>query len=196
MDDLSINALLGILLLLVVLGAWFSAAETSMMAINRYRLNHLIRKGNRSAKLTGRLLSKVDKLLGSILFGNTLLNVAAAAITNILILRLFGASELAILFGTLAITFVLLVFSEIMPKIIAATYPERVALPSSYLLAPLITLFHPVVSVATGLVRASSCCCASTSRPTRANTRSRWRNSVDWCWRLSISCRASTRRCC
>lgn len=154
MDDLSINALLGILLLLVVLGAWFSAAETSMMAINRYRLNHLIRKGNRSAKLTGRLLSKVDKLLGSILFGNTLLNVAAAAITNILILRLFGAGELAILFGTLAITFVLLVFSEIMPKIIAATYPERVALPSSYLLAPLITLFHPVVSVATGLVRA------------------------------------------
>ena len=153
MDDLSINALLGILLLLVVLGAWFSAAETSMMAINRYRLNHLIRKGNRSAKLTGRLLSKVDKLLGSILFGNTLLNVAAAAITNILILRLFGAGELAILFGTLAITFVLLVFSEIMPKIIAATYPERVALPSSYLLAPLITLFHPVVSVATGLVK-------------------------------------------
>jgi Mg2+/Co2+ transporter CorB len=153
LDDLSINALLGILLLLVVLGAWFSAAETSMMAINRYRLNHLIRKGNRSAKLTGRLLSKVDKLLGSILFGNTLLNVAAAAITNILILRLFGASELAILFGTLAITFVLLVFSEIMPKIIAATYPERVALTSSYLLAPLITLFHPVVSVATGLVR-------------------------------------------
>jgi Mg2+/Co2+ transporter CorB len=153
LDDLSINALLGILLLLVVLGAWFSGAETSMMALNRYRLNHLIRKGNRSAKLTGRLLSQVDKLLGSILFGNTLLNVAAAAVTNILILRLFGASELAILFGTLAITFVLLVFSEIMPKIIAATYPERVALPSSYLLAPLITLFHPVVSVATGLVK-------------------------------------------
>ena len=90
-----------------------------MMAINRYRLNSLIRKGNHSAKLTGRLLSKVDKLLGSILFGNTLLNVAAAAITNIVILRLFGASELALLLGTLLITFILLVFSEIMPKIIA-----------------------------------------------------------------------------
>lgn len=153
MDDLSLNALLGILLLLLLFGAWFSAAETGMMALNRYRLNHLIRKGNRSAKLTGRLLSKVDKLLGSILFGNTLLNVAAAAITNILILRLFGASELALLMGTLLITFILLVFSEIMPKIIAASYPERVALPSSYLLAPLITLFHPVVSVATALVK-------------------------------------------
>jgi Mg2+/Co2+ transporter CorB len=153
LDNLSLNALLGILLLLLVFGAWFSAAETSMMAINRHRLNHLIRKGNRSAKLTGRLLSKVDKLLGSILFGNTLLNVAAAAITNIVILRLFGASELALLLGTLLITFVLLVFSEIMPKVIAASYPERVALPSSYFLAPLITLFHPVVSVASALVK-------------------------------------------
>jgi len=153
LDDLSINALLGILLLLLVFGAWFSAAETGMMAINRYRLNHLIRKGNRSAKLTGRLLSKVDRLLGSILFGNTLLNVAAAAVTNIIILRLFGQDDLAILLGTLAITFILLVFSEIMPKIIAASYPERVALPSSFLLAPLITLFHPVVSVATAIVK-------------------------------------------
>ena len=152
MEDISLKALLGILFLLVALGAWFSAAETGMMALNRYRLNHLIRKGNRSAKLTGRLLSQVDKLLGSILFGNTLLNVAAAAITNIIILRLFGASELILLAGTLLITFILLVFSEIMPKVIAASHPERVALPSSYLLAPLITLFHPVVSVATALV--------------------------------------------
>ena len=153
MDDLTLNALLGILLLLLIFGAWFSAAETSMMAINRYRLNHLIRKGNHGAKLTGRLLSKVDKLLGSILFGNTLLNVAAAAVTNILILRIFGASELALLLGTLLITFILLVFSEIMPKIIAASHPERVALPSSYLLTPLITLFHPVVFVATAVVK-------------------------------------------
>ena len=124
-----------------------------MMAINRYRLNNLIRKGNKSAKLTSRLLAKVDKLLGSILFGNTLLNVAAAAVTNVVVMRLFGASELTLLLGTLGITFVLLVFSEIMPKILAASHPERIALPSGYLLAPLITLFHPVVSVATGIVK-------------------------------------------
>ncbi|HCI52701.1 MAG TPA: magnesium and cobalt efflux protein CorC [Gallionella sp.] len=153
MDDFSTASLFGILILLLVCGAWFSAAETGMMAINRHRLNHLIHKGNKSAKLTGRLLSKIDKLLGSILFGNTLLNVAAAAVTNIVIMRLFGASELALLIGTLLITFVLLVFSEIMPKIIAASYPERIALPSSYLLTPLITLFHPVVSVAGGIVK-------------------------------------------
>lgn len=153
LDDLSLNELLGLLLALLVFGAWFSAAETSMMAINRYRLNNLIRKGNRSAKLTSRLLGQVDKLLGSILFGNTLLNVAAAAVTNIVIMRLFGASELSLLLGTLFITFVLLVFSEIMPKVLAASHPERIALPSGYLLAPLITLFHPVVFIATVIVR-------------------------------------------
>ena len=124
-----------------------------MMAINRYRLNSLVRKGNRSAKLVNRLLGQVDKLLGSILFGNTLVNVAAAALTNIIILRLFGQNDWAILLGTLAITFTILVFSEIMPKILAASHPERIALPSSYFLMPLITLFHPVVSVATALVK-------------------------------------------
>jgi len=153
LDDISLGTLLGILLLLLIFGAWFSAAETSMMAINRYRLSALVRKGSKSAKLTSSLLAKIDKLLGSILFGNTLLNVTAAAVTNVLVLRVFGTSELALLLGTLGITFVLLVFSEIMPKIIAASHPERVALPSSYLLSPLVTLFHPVVSVATAIVR-------------------------------------------
>ena len=153
MDDISIGTLFGILLLLLVCSAFFSGSETSMMAINRYRLSSLVRRGNRSAKRVSRLLGKVDKLLSSILLGNTLLNVLAAALTNIIILRLFGQNDLALLMGTLALTFVLLVFSEIMPKIIAASYPERIALPASYLLTPLITLFHPVVSVAGGLVK-------------------------------------------
>jgi len=153
LDDLSLVTLFGILLLLLVFSAFFSGSETSMMAINRYRLNSLVRRGNRSAKLVNRLLGKVDKLLGSILLGNTLLNVIAAALVNIIVLRMFGQNDLAILLGSLTLTFVLLVFSEIMPKIIAASYPERIALPASYLLAPLITLFHPVVAVAGGLVK-------------------------------------------
>jgi len=153
LDDLSLVTLFAILFLLLVCSAFFSGSETSMMAINRYRLNSLIRRGNRSAKLASRLLGKVDKLLGSILLGNTLLNVVAAAVTNIIIFRLYGQNDLALLLGTLTLTFVLLVFSEIMPKIIAASYPERIALPASYLLTPLITLFHPVVSIAGGLVK-------------------------------------------
>ncbi|MDD3883964.1 MAG: HlyC/CorC family transporter [Gallionella sp.] len=152
MDDISLGTLFGILVLLLLCSAFFSGSETSMMAINRYRLNSLVRKGNRGAKLTNRLLGKVDKLLGSILLGNTLLNVGAAAVTNIIVFRLFGQDDLAILLGTLAITFALLVFSEIMPKIIAASYPERIALPASYILTPLITLFHPVVSIAGAMV--------------------------------------------
>lgn len=124
-----------------------------MMALNRLRLNHLVRKGNKSAKLTAKLLSHTDQLLGSMLFGNTLLNAAAASLTGIIILRLFGANDLLLLAGTLGISFVILVFSEIMPKVIAASHPERVALPSSYLLSPLNKLFYPVVSIATAIVR-------------------------------------------
>ncbi|MDO8927218.1 MAG: CNNM domain-containing protein [Sideroxyarcus sp.] len=153
MDDISLGTLFGILLVLLVCSAFFSGSETSMMAINRYRLNTLVRKGNRSAKLVNALLGKVDKLLGSILLGNTLVNVAAAALANIIILRLFGQNDWAILLGTLALTFVILVFSEIMPKIIAASYPERIALPASYVLTPMITLFHPVVLIAGGMVK-------------------------------------------
>jgi len=123
-----------------------------MMALNRHRLSHLARKGNKSAKLTAKLLAHTDRLLGSILFGNTLLNVAAAAVTQIIILRLFGASEAWVLGSTLGITFVILVFSEIMPKIIASSHPERVALFSSYGLVVFVKLFHPVVYVATTIV--------------------------------------------
>jgi Mg2+/Co2+ transporter CorB len=153
LDDISLSTLFIILFVLLICSAFFSGSETGMMAINRYRLNSLVRKGNRSARLVSRLLGQVDKLLGSILLGNTLVNVAAAAVTNIIILRLFGQDDLAILLGTLILTFVIVIFSEIMPKIIAASYPERVALPASYALTPLITLFHPVVSVASALVK-------------------------------------------
>jgi Mg2+/Co2+ transporter CorB len=153
LDDISLGTLFGILLVLLLCSAFFSGSETSMMAINRYRLNTLVRKGNRSAKLVNRLLARVDKLLGSILFGNTLVNVAAAALANIIILRLFGQNDWAILLGTLAITFAILIFSEILPKILAASHPERIALPASYILTPLITLFHPVVSVASAMVK-------------------------------------------
>lgn len=123
-----------------------------MMALNRHRLSHLVRKGNKSAKLTAKLLAQTDKLLGSILLGNTLLNVVAAALTQIIILRLFGQSELALVSGTLIITFVILVVSEVMPKVIAASYPEHIALPSSYILSPLNKLFYPVVYVAMAMV--------------------------------------------
>ncbi|MDE2118550.1 MAG: HlyC/CorC family transporter [Betaproteobacteria bacterium] len=154
MDEFSLGMLFFALVVILVCSGFFSSSETSMMALNRHRLNHLVRKGNKSARLTAKLLAQTDKLLGSILFGNTLLNVAAATLTEIIVLRLFGHdNSTALVVGSLVITFTILVFSEIMPKVIAASYPERVALPSSYVLSFLIKLFHPVVSVATAIVR-------------------------------------------
>ncbi|MDE2310577.1 MAG: DUF21 domain-containing protein, partial [Betaproteobacteria bacterium] len=154
MDEFSLGMLFFALVVILVCSGFFSSSETSMMALNRHRLNHLVRKGNKSARLTAKLLAQTDKLLGSILFGNTLLNVAAATLTEIIVLRLFGHdNSTALVAGSLVITFTILVFSEIMPKVIAASYPERVALPSSYVLSFLIKLFHPVVSVATAIVR-------------------------------------------
>lgn len=153
MEDLSLGTLIFALILILACSGFFSASETAMMALNRYRLAHLVRKNNASAKLTARLLEHTDKLLGSVLLGNTLLNVAAAMLTDMILERLLGHDKWVVLFGTLAITFLLLVFSEIMPKVIAASHPERVALPAGYVLAPLIKLFHPVVSIATALVR-------------------------------------------
>ncbi|HQS59096.1 MAG: magnesium and cobalt efflux protein CorC [Gallionellales bacterium 35-53-114] len=153
MDDISLGALFIALVVILICSAFFSASETSMMALNRLRLNHLVRKGNKSAKLTAKLLSKTDQLLGSILFGNTLLNAAAASLTGIIILRMFGANDLVLLLGTLAISFVIVIFSEIMPKVIAASHPERIALFASYILAPLNKVFYPAVSIATAIVR-------------------------------------------
>ena len=153
MNEFSLGTLFLALIVILICSGFFSSSETGMMALNRHRLNHLARKGNRSAKLTARLLEHTDRLLGSILFGNTLLNVAAATLTEIIVLRLFGHDHsIALLAGSLVITFIILVFSEIMPKIIAASHPERVALFASYPLSVLIRLFHPVVSIATAIV--------------------------------------------
>ncbi len=116
-----------------------------MMAINRYRLKHLAKQGNRAALLTSRLLDKTDRLLGVILLGNNLLNTASATLVAVIIALLFGQDELALLMGTLILTFAILIFSEITPKVIAAAYPERIALFASYILTPLLKILYPVV---------------------------------------------------
>jgi len=115
------------------------------MAINRYRLRHLAKQGHRGARLTIKLLDKTDRLLGVILLGNNLLNTASATLVAIIIGALFAHDDFALLMGTIAVTFAILVFSEITPKVIAAAYPERIALASSYVLTPLLIIFYPVV---------------------------------------------------
>jgi Mg2+/Co2+ transporter CorB len=145
LDDIPLHTLLAAFVVLLVISAFFSISETSMMALNRYRLKHLAKHGHRGARLTTRLLERTDRLLGVILLGNNLVNTAAAALVTVIALRLFGQSELALSLATLAATAAILVFSEITPKVIGATYPERIAFPASYVLAPLLRLAYPLV---------------------------------------------------
>jgi Mg2+/Co2+ transporter CorB len=137
--------LLLVLAVLLIVSAFFSLSETSMMAINRYRLKHLVKQGSRGAHLTTQLLLNTDRLLGVILLGNNLLNAAAATLVAVIVSLFFSHNDLALLIGTVSVTFAILVFSEITPKVIAAAYPERIALASSYVLTPLLKIFYPVV---------------------------------------------------
>jgi Mg2+/Co2+ transporter CorB len=145
LEEVHIGLLLAALFALLIASGFFSASETSMMAVNRYRLKHLVKGGQRSAKLTAMLLDKTDQLLGVVLLGNNLLNAASAALVTVITIRLFGASELMLTVGTLAVTFLILVFSEVTPKVLGAAYPERIAFPASYILTPLLRLASPVV---------------------------------------------------
>ena len=145
MDDISTEALLAILAVLLVISGFFSIAETSMMALNRYRMKHLAKTGHRGARLAAALLARPDRLLGVVLLGNNLVNSAAAALVTYLTFRFFGESELALYAATLVVTFAILVFSEITPKVIGATYPERIAYVVAFVLTPLLRLAYPVV---------------------------------------------------
>src|SRR5262245_11090832 len=145
LDTISPSTIVIALVVLLVVSGFFSIAETAMMALNRYRLKHLVETGNRGARLTQSLLERTDRLLGVILLGNNLVNAAAATLAAIVTVQLFGENKLALAVGTGVITFLILVFSEITPKVIGATYPERIALPASFVLAPLLRVAYPFV---------------------------------------------------
>jgi Mg2+/Co2+ transporter CorB len=138
LDDISSEALAIALCVLLLASGLFSIAETAMMAVNRYRLKHRAQRGNRGAKLALALLAQTDKLLGVILLGNNLINAGAATLTAVLTARLFGEGKLALAIGTLAITFLILVFSEITPKVMGAAHADRIAPVAAYLLTPLL----------------------------------------------------------
>jgi Mg2+/Co2+ transporter CorB len=154
LEDTPLGTVLGALVVLLVVSAFFSVAETSMMALNRYRLRHLVQQGHRGARLTAVLLAHTDRLLGVILLGNNLINAAAATLVAIITVELFGDNKIALMAGTALITFAILVFSEITPKVLGAAYSERIALPIAYVLTPLLKLAYPVVWFVNLFVRA------------------------------------------
>ena len=127
------------------MSAFFSSAETGMMALNRYRLKHLVDKQHRGARKAKKLLDRTDRLLGVILIGNNLVNIIATIIATIITLRIWGDAGIA--YMTMLFTLVILIFAEVTPKTIAAQQPERIAFPAAYILQPLLKLFHPIVTI-------------------------------------------------
>jgi Mg2+/Co2+ transporter CorB len=154
LDAIPLEALIGALILLLVVSAFFSGSETSMMAVNRYRLKTLSKSGHRGAQLAEKLLAETDKLLSAVLIGNNLLNSAAAALVTVIVFRLFGESELALTMATLLVTFLILVFSEVTPKVIGASWPERLVPVISFPLTFLVKLFRPAIWFVNLFVRA------------------------------------------
>lgn len=145
MGDIPLAWQFGLLALLLVFSGFFSIAETSMMALNRYRLRALVRLGNRGAKIASELLAKTDKLLGVILLGNNLINAAAATLVGVIAIAMFGDDKIVLAAGTLVITFLILVFAEVTPKVLGAAYAERIAPVAAYVLKPLLMVLYPVV---------------------------------------------------
>jgi len=149
LEHVSTGTLIIVLVVMIVVSAYFSASETGMMTLNRYRLRHLSKQGNRSARRVERLLKKPDRLIGLVLIGNNLVNILASALATIVGMRLYGDLGVAIATGIL--TFAVLLFAEVLPKTFAALYPERIAFPSSVLLAPLQKVMFPLVWLLNGI---------------------------------------------
>ncbi|MBY6018907.1 HlyC/CorC family transporter [Ferrimonas balearica] len=155
MDDISTGSLLLTLALLILISAFFSGTETAMMSLNRYRLRHLAQKGHKAAQRADRLLQRPDRLIGLILIGNNIVNIAAASLATIICQRWYGDWGPAVATG--ALTFIILIFAEVTPKTLAAHYPEKLAYPNSMVLRPLMSLFYPLVwmvnHISNGLLR-------------------------------------------
>jgi len=155
LNEIPIGVLIGSLVFLIALSAFFSSSETALMALNRYRLRHLAKRGHRGAVRAQRLLDQPDRLLGLILLGNNFINILASSLATVLGLRLFGDTGIAIATGVM--TLVLLILGEVAPKTAAAIHPERFAWPASYVYTILMVPLRPVIKVvnllANGLLR-------------------------------------------
>jgi len=142
-DDIPLAALTGLLVVLLVLSAFFSGSETALMSLNRYKLRHKSRAGHRGAKLAEKLLQRPDRLIGLILLGNNAVNISASALVGVVSMEMGG--ELGFAIGTALLTLIVLIFAETAPKTLAALHPERVAFPAAYVYYPLLKILYPLV---------------------------------------------------
>ncbi len=151
MDDISTGVLIGALVFLVFLSAFFSASEIAMVSLNRHRLRHLATTGHRGARIAQRLLARPDRLIGVILLGSNSVNALFSALTTVTVIHLWGKEESSIGIATVIITLVILILTDLAPKTLAALHPERIAFPSAFVLRPMLWLIYPVVWVINGM---------------------------------------------
>ncbi|NHZ35312.1 HlyC/CorC family transporter [Massilia rubra] len=145
MDTVSPWVLVAALVLLILCSAFFAMAETALMAANKFRLRSLAKRGHRGAITTLWLLERTDKLLSLILIANTLVNAMATVLATAIAILLFGYEESVIAIAIALLVFVLIVFAEIAPKFIGATYPETISLVASTLLKPMMAAAKPLI---------------------------------------------------
>ncbi len=145
MDDIPLSAQLLLLAILLISSGFFSLAETAMMAANRYRLKSAAAQGSRGAQLALQLLANTERLLGVVLLFNNLINAASATLVSLITIRLFGEDKWALGLGTLAVTFLILVFAEITPKVIGANHADKLSALAAYVLTPLLRASYFVV---------------------------------------------------
>lgn len=143
MDDIHLSGLFLALGVLLLLSGFFSGSETALMTLNRYRLRHKADQGHRGAMLARGLLDRPDRLIGLILLGNNFVNILASSLATVIALRLGGEGAIAIAAGLL--TLVVLIFSEVTPKTLAALHPERIAYASAYVYTPMLRVLQPIV---------------------------------------------------
>ncbi len=145
------------MILLLFLSGFFAISETAMMALNRHRLKHLVNKGTLGARTTQLLLSQTDRLLSVILIGNNLINTIIPVLTTSIALRTFGNNDVVLSVTTGVVAFLIIMFGEITPKIVGATFPEKIALPASLIIKPLMRVSAPLVwgvnLMASGILR-------------------------------------------
>ncbi len=132
-----------IIVILLILSATFSASETALSSVNKSRLRELSENGDKRAKVTIKILDNFDKTLTTILIGNNIVNLTASAMTTVLVTNLFGAEFIAV--GTAAITVLVILFGEILPKNLATEFPLKFCLLIAYPLKTLMTVFTPIV---------------------------------------------------
>ena len=152
LNELPLWTHLTAIVVLLLVSGFFSISETSLMAVNRYRIRHLASQGKSGAKRVLALLNQTDRLLATILLGNNLVNSALTALVTALAIQSFGNNDKVLAIATGVVAFAIIIFAEITPKIVGASRPEPIAMATSFVLAPLVRVLYPLVVVINGIV--------------------------------------------